>query len=145
MPLEQIFSFSGSLAMLAWLVLVLAPRRWVLVNAIPRIAVPLALSLVYAGFILAYFAESGGGYGTLAEVRQLFTLDELLLAGWVHYLAFDLMVGGFLADRMDRIGINRFVQAPILVSTFMFGPVGVLLAFGTEAVLRATPSTLTEA
>ncbi|MEM8570063.1 MAG: ABA4-like family protein [Pseudomonadota bacterium] len=136
MSLEQIFSLSGTLAMAGWIVLVFAPRRWAWVNAVPRLAVPLALSVLYAGFILAYFAESGGGYGSLAEVRQLFTMDELLLAGWIHFLAFDLMIGGFLADRMDRNGINRFVQAPILFSTLMFGPVGVLLAYSLEGVLR---------
>ncbi|WP_305988195.1 ABA4-like family protein [Roseibium sp. MMSF_3544] len=140
MTLEQVFSASGTLAMIGWVVLIFAPRRWAWLNLVPQIVVPLALSVLYAGFILAYFADSGGGYGSLAEVRQLFSLDELLLAGWIHYLAFDLMVGGFLAGRMDRIGIQRIVQAPILFATFMFGPVGVLLAFGTEAVVRvATP------
>ena len=145
MPLEQVFSLSGSLAMLGWLVLILAPRRWPLLNAVPGLVVPLILSVFYAAYILAFFASSGGGYGTLAEVRQLFTLDELLLAGWIHYLAFDLMVGGFLASRMDRLGIHRAVQAPVLFSTFMFGPIGVLLAYGTEAILRITPRHLTEA
>ncbi|MEM1361126.1 MAG: abscisic acid-deficient protein Aba4 family protein, partial [Pseudomonadota bacterium] len=96
----------------------------------------LILSVLYTGFILAYFGRSDGGYGSLAEVRQLFTTDQLLLAGWIHYLAFDLMVGGFLADRMDRLRLHRVLQAPILFCTFMFGPVGVLLAYGTEAVMR---------
>lgn len=136
MPLEQIFSISGNLAMAGWIVLIFAPRRWTYLNVIPRLAVPLALSVLYAGFILTYFAQSGGGYGSLADVRQLFSLDELLLAGWIHYLAFDLIVGGFLADRMDRLGMHRTVQAPILLATFLFGPVGVLLAYGTEALLR---------
>ena len=142
MPLEQVFSVSGTLAMAGWMVLVFGPRRWTWLNVVPRMAVPLALSVLYAGFILAYFTQSGGGYGSLAEVRQLFSLDELLLAGWIHYLAFDLMVGSFLADRMDRIGIPRTVQAPILVSTLMFGPVGVLLAYTTEGAVRILPRIL---
>lgn len=142
MSLEEIFSLSGSLAMAGWVVLVFAPRRWVWLGLIPRLAVPVVLGVLYAGFILAYFYSAGGGYGSLAEVRQLFTRDELLLAGWIHYLAFDLMVGGFLADRMDRVGINRVVQAPILFSTLMFGPVGVLLAYGTEAAIRGHGLTL---
>lgn len=136
MSLEQIFSISGSLAMVGWVVLIFAPRRWLWLNALPRLVVPLILSVFYAGFILAYFGRSEGGYGSLAEVRELFTVDQLLLAGWIHYLAFDLMVGGFLADRMDRLQLHRVLQAPILFCTFMFGPVGVLLSYGTEAVMR---------
>jgi len=30
-------------------------------------------------------------------VRALFAHDHVLVAGWVHYLAFDLMVGALLA------------------------------------------------
>lgn len=145
MPLEQVFSISGSLAMAGWVVLAFGPRRWNWLNALPRYVIPILLSLIYAGYILAYFADSGGGYGSLAEVRQLFTLDELLLAGWIHYLAFDLMVGGFLAGRMDRIGIHRAIQIPILFLTLMFGPVGVLLAFITEGIVRVSPRVLERA
>lgn len=145
MPLEQVFSISGSLAMAGWIVLAFGPRHWTWLNALPRYVIPILLSLICVGYILAYFADSGGGYGSLAEVRQLFTLDELLLAGWIHYLAFDLMVGGFLAGRMDRIGIQRAVQIPILFSTLMFGPVGVLLAFITEGIVRISPRVLERA
>ncbi|MEM6896218.1 MAG: ABA4-like family protein [Pseudomonadota bacterium] len=142
MTLDEVFAISGNLAMVGWVILLFAPRRFKALGHVARILIPVALSAIYAAYILPFFAESGGGYGTLAQVRQLFTVDELLLAGWVHYLAFDLMIGGYLAERMDRIGINRYVQAPILISTLMFGPVGVLLAYGTEAVVRTGPRAL---
>ena len=86
--------------------------------------------------MLTRFAGAEGGFGSLADVRALFASDWVLLAGWVHYLAFDLMVGGLLATRMDRAGVHRLVQAPILVSTFLLGPVGVVLALLTEGALR---------
>jgi hypothetical protein len=63
--------------------------------------------------------------------------DWALLAGWVHYLAFDLFVGAVMALRMDRAGVGRLVQAPILLSTFMLGPLGFLIAALTELGLRA--------
>jgi len=57
----------------------------------------------------------------------------MLLAGWVHYLAFDLFVGGWIAVQCDKIGINRLIQAPILVLTFMFGPVGFAIFIAMRA------------
>ncbi|MEM9315304.1 MAG: abscisic acid-deficient protein Aba4 family protein, partial [Pseudomonadota bacterium] len=50
-----------------------------------------------------------------------------LLAGWIHYLAFDLFVGAWIATEADRLGLSRLLQAPLLVATFMFGPVGLAL------------------
>jgi Domain of unknown function (DUF4281) len=71
---------------------------------------------------MVYFAGSGGGFGSIAAVRTLFASDPVLLAGWLHYLAFDLFVGIWIAEQADALGLNRWLQAPILVATFMFGP-----------------------
>lgn len=144
MSLEQIFSLSGSLALIGWIMLCFGPRRWSGINAIPRFGIPLALSFIYAAFILAYFSQSGGGYGSLADVRRLLSMDELLLAGWIHYLAFDLMIGSYLAERMDRAGIQRSVQVPILIATFLFGPIGLILSFITERIVRRVSTRVTE-
>ncbi len=122
--------------MLGWLVLVFAPRRWTLLGWVPRWLVPGAIALVYTALMGAHFAASGGGYGSIAEVRQLFASDPVLVAGWGHYLAFDLLIGVFLADRMDRAGVPRLLQAPVFLGTFMFGPAGWLLGMATEAVAR---------
>lgn len=139
---EQVFSITGTIAMTGWVILAMAPRRWPLLNALPRLILPAILGLFYAAYIFAFFAVSGGGYGSLAEVRQLFTVDELLLAGWIHYLAVDLMIGGYLADRLDRAGIGRLLQLPVLFATLMFGPVGVVLALCMEGAVRAAPDRL---
>jgi hypothetical protein len=133
---EDMFALMGPPVLIGWAVLILGPRRHGWLNAVPGLVIPLGLSAVYAGLVLVHFAGTGGGYGSLAEVRLLFGSDWMLLAGWVHYLAFDMMVGTWLAARMDHAGIGRLVQAPILVATFLFGPVGVLLALVTEGVLR---------
>ncbi|MEM9305603.1 MAG: abscisic acid-deficient protein Aba4 family protein, partial [Pseudomonadota bacterium] len=67
------------------------------------------------------------------QVRVLLSKDEMLLAGWIHYLAFDLFIGGWIAVHADRVGLNRLIQAPILVATFMFGPVGLALFLAMRA------------
>ena len=84
--------------MLGWLILIFLPRRWGWLVAIPRFVIPFGLSLLYAGLAMTrFFQIEGGGYGSLDEVAVLLGDREMLLAGWVHYLAFDLFVGLWIA------------------------------------------------
>ena len=121
---------------MCWAVLVLGPRRLPAVRALPAVGVPAVLALVYAAAMLPNLAGTGGGYGSVAEVRRLFASDAVLVGGWVHYLAFDLVVGALTAERMDRAGVHRLVQAGPLAATFLFGPLGFLLGLGAETAAR---------
>jgi hypothetical protein len=51
------------------------------------------------------------------------------VAGWVHYLAFDLMTGLFIKRNALKHGISHWLLIPCLFLTFMFGPIGLLLYF----------------
>lgn len=136
-PLETLFGYAGQAAMIGWLILILLPRRWPALLFVPRFLIPFSLSMLYAGLIFAQvYTVDGGGFGSLAQVKVLFGKDELLLAGWVHYLAFDLFIGGWIAVQADRLGIARLIQAPILAATFMFGPVGLALFMMMRAGYR---------
>jgi hypothetical protein len=137
---EQVFGLTGPPVLLGWAILVIGPRGSAWLNAVPQVLIPLGLSILYGVLVLRFFSEPGGGYGSLADVRQLFSSDWVLLAGWVHYLAFDLAIGAYLTMRMDKVGIGRIVQAPILLTTFLFGPIGFALAIITEAALSARPA-----
>ena len=96
-----------------------------------------ALSALYATLVFtSFFTVEGGGFGSLDQVAALFSSRPGLLAGWVHYLAFDLLVGVWIAERADARGMSRLMQAPILLGTFMFGPVGYLIYASMEAVPR---------
>ena len=135
---NDLFSQAGTAAMTGWLILLLAPRCWPALNAVPLWVIPGGLSALYAALALQHFAgATGGGYGSLVEVRLLLASDWGLLAGWVHYLAFDLAVGAVMAARMDAAGVTRTAQAPILLSIFLFGPAGFLLALVTIGAMRA--------
>ncbi len=128
LPLDAIFSGANTLALMSWLALITLPRwRWL--RLVLQVGVVLGLCLLYAVLIQAYFFKvEGGGFFTLNAVQKLFTSREIALAGWIHYLAFDLFVGLWIAQRADFMGLSRWLQAPILITTFMFGPIG-LMAF----------------
>lgn len=133
---EIVFSFVGTVAVIGWVLLIFGPRRFVWFNAIPLWIIPAGLSAVYAALILSRFSGIGGGFDSLANIAVLMSNDWALLAGWVHFLAFDLFIGAVMAGRMDRVGVGRLVQAPILGATFMLGPLGFLIAGLTELGLR---------
>lgn len=120
--------------MLGWIALIVLPR-WRPLMAALRYGLIGALALAYAALVFVWFFRvEGGGFNSVAEVRALFTSDPVLLAGWLHYLAFDLFVGVWIARRADAIGLSRLLQAPVLVATFMFGPVGLLLFYACQAM-----------
>jgi hypothetical protein len=135
MPAEQLFSICNFIVLPGWLLLVLAPRsRWT--QRIAALALPLALAAVYLTLVVLHFRESGGGFGSLAQVSKLFENPYLLLAGWIHYLAFDLFTGSWLVRDSGRLRIAHGFVVPCLLLTFLFGPVGLLTWFMIRTSLR---------
>ena len=128
MSADMMFQVANSVALIGWLVLLGSPLHPAGADRISGLIIPLLLSVAYAGLILAFWSSGEGGFGSLEQVAQLFGTRELLLAGWVHYLAFDLFVGSWIVRRAAEERIAFPLVVPTLVLTFLFGPVG-LLAF----------------
>lgn len=127
MKAEQIFSIVNLVALLGWIILAVAPRWVVTRKIIFSGAIPLLLSVAYLILIVAFFGKSEGGFGTLAEVMKLFTDEWTMLAGWIHYLAFDLFVGTWEVKDAQAKKISHWFVIPCLFLTFMLGPIGFLL------------------
>ena len=128
MPLEQLFSIATTLAIVGWLLLVILPKR-PLARIVAGLAIPLLLSAGYLALIAMHFQGAEGGFGSLADVATLFQQPEVLLAGWIHYLAFDLFIGAWEVRDAQRNEIPHLVVIPCLVMTFMLGPIGLLFYF----------------
>ncbi|HEX7282624.1 MAG TPA: ABA4-like family protein [Vicinamibacterales bacterium] len=128
MELEQLFSMAGLVAVVGWLLLVLLPRQPI-ARILAGFVLPLILSAGYLALIVLHFQGAEGGFGSLAEVRTLFARDELLLAGWIHFLAFDLFIGAWETRDAQRNGLPHLVVIPCLIMTFMLGPIGLLFYF----------------
>ncbi|NNC71276.1 MAG: DUF4281 domain-containing protein [Sphingomonadaceae bacterium] len=131
MPWDTIFSLANGLAFIAWIALILLSRAELLYSVLREGVIGL-LCLLYAGALILVmfvlpFAGGGADFATIDGVRAIFATDGGVVIGWVHYLAFDLFVGLWVARRADEIGLSRIVQAPILVATFMLGPLGLLI------------------
>ena len=137
MNTDLIFKICNGAAFASWVLLVAAPR-WKLIPRIIHWGVITLLAVLYSVLIAVnFFRVESGGFFSLAAVQTLFTSREVALAGWVHYLAFDLFVDLWIAKKSDDLGIARIIQAPVLVTTFMFRPLGFLL-FQTVLAVNST-------
>ncbi|WAJ29806.1 ABA4-like family protein [Antarcticirhabdus aurantiaca] len=143
MTLETIFSLCGLLALIGWAALLASPWIPVWSDRIAGWIVPGLLAVIYVALVLAFFGEAEGGFGSLEEVAQLFSSRPVLLAGWLHYLAFDLLVGAWEAREGRRRGVPFLLVVPCFAATFLVGPAGFLLflvvraAAGRRAVASA--------
>ena len=144
---DELFLIAGRVAMPGWLLLAMglfAPPRWsARLLWLGGRAAPLLLSAGYAASMLAWWGGSEGGFQTLDAVARLFESKGLLLAGWIHYLAFDLLVGRWQVDQaLERGGVLRWLVLPCLAATLMFGPVGLLLFLALSAATRRPAATV---
>ena len=129
----QLFPAFSLLALAGWLALGAGVilRRSALVDKLAGLWIPVLLSAAYAMLIVLFFAGADGGFGTLADVQALFASPFVALAGWIHYLAFDLFMGARIAKETNSLGLPRWPLIGLLPLTFLFGPAGYL---GFEAL-----------
>jgi len=128
MPLDLLFSIASALATLGWLLLIVLPRNRP-AHAIASIGIPLTIAALYLVLIVAYFPSAKGGFFSLNDVSLLFSEREVLLAGWIHYLAFDLFIGAWETRDSQAHHIPHLLVVPCLLLTFMLGPIGLLAYF----------------
>lgn len=129
---EQVFSIVNLIATAAWVALLILPgRRWV-TGIVTSTVVPVLFAIVYVGIVATTFGRTPGGFTTLAGVATLFSNPWALLAGWIHYLAFDLLIGTWETRDAREHGVPHLLLVPCLVLTFLFGPAGWLLYRGVR-------------
>lgn len=135
MPLETLFQLGGDLVLPGWLLLIFLPTwRWT--QRYTAFAAPLLLASVYVWLLLHATPPPGAGFRSLNAVALLFASPPALLAGWFHYLAFDLFTGSWAARDAARLGISRWLMAPILIFTFLLGPLGLAVYLLVRLILR---------
>jgi len=135
-----VFSTANSIAMLCWLGLLISlfiPVTRDAARRTMRFLIPALFGVAYVVLIWQGWSKAvGAGFGSIGQVRALFAVDAALVAGWLHYLAFDLFVGSWIVEDGLARGINRLALIPCLALTFLFGPAGLLLYLG----LRLLPA-----
>jgi len=138
---DTYFRITNTVAALAWIALLIFPgRRWVS-GWLCATLVPGALAASYAaviGWRLWAGNDLPDDLTTLDGLRAGFSDDWVMAAAWTHYLAFDMVVGAWIARDAVRLGLPWPLRTLALVFTFMLGPVGLLLHLVTRRLLRGS-------
>lgn len=137
MDLETVFSLASAAVLPGWLALLASPWAPRTAQVVAGLLVPLLLSAAYVALVMAFLGPAEGGFGSLAEVMALFDAPGAALAGWIHFLAFDLLVGAMIVRRARAEGMRFLLVLPCLPLTFMLGPAGWLLFQALRAARRA--------
>jgi len=139
MSFETLFSIANGVAMLGWLALIFLPGRPWVREGLSALVIPGLLAVAYLVLLATFMPGAEGGFDSLAAVAKLFEQPALLLAGWIHYLAFDLFVGAWIAREGQRAGVPHLALLPAFILTFLAGPVGFLAFLATRRVLSRQP------
>lgn len=129
---DNIFLIANYWAFAAWIALAFLPRDPKVLALILYAGVfmlCLAYAVMIGGFLTGAIdpgGDGGGDFTTLAGVMKLFDSPGGATLGWVHYLAFDLFTGMWIARDADQKGFSRIMQFPFLLLTLLVGPVGLL-------------------
>ena len=140
---DTFFQVTNTVALVAWIALVLFPGRKLVSGVLCAVVVPSLLALAYAAVIAWKLSSNGpppGDVMTLAGLRDVFRDDWVFAAAWTHYLVFDMVVGAWIARDSVRLGIPWVLRTVALVLTFLAGPVGFLVHVIGRAILRRTTS-----
>jgi hypothetical protein len=143
MSAEQVFGIAGQLTMVCWILLAASlfiPRLRKGVQWLAIVAWPTLIGLTYLAAMAADYPAPQGGFGSLADVRLLFSSDWILLAGWVHYLVFDYFVGAWMVRDSDRQNVHAVLVLPCLFLCLMAGPLGLLLYLMFRGGRKLMPS-----
>ena len=125
---DSIFQTCSAIAMAGWIVLLIISPFW---SGFDKFLIGVIITLfaiVYAWLIFQVFTPGDfEKFGSLNGVMELFTDETAVTAGWVHYLAFDLLTGIWIKKNGQKYNIHHLILVPCLLLTFMLGPIGLLL------------------
>jgi hypothetical protein len=124
---EMIYEVATILALVGWLILVLAPLTPRLAQIVAGGVIPLTLAALYSVQVALHFGQSEGDFASLPGLMLLFADPAHLAAAWVHFLAFDLWIGAWQVRKARALGLPHLLILPCLALTFLFGPAGLLL------------------
>lgn len=125
-PRRRVFALLNASTAPWWLCMIVFPRTRLtarLVGAAPAVLAGLGVS--YGALLVRALGEGDGlDYSDPDSVIATLTRPDGFLAGWAHYVAFDLFVGRWIwYTALDE---GRGCRVALLL-TWLFGPLGLTL------------------
>jgi|TARA_Y100000389_G_scaffold100468_1_gene97201 hypothetical protein len=140
--IEQIFNYFTIEILYFWVNLGVLPF-WILIIFFPQSKLskylvvsifPVFLLVVAYGFVLyksylnSYdFLGNFNLYLGIDYVADLFKDNSYLLLFWIHFVSINLFVGGWILKDSQKLFINKFLIAFLLIITYLVGPIGLFI------------------
>mmetsp|Transcript_27449 Transcript_27449/g.81820 ORF Transcript_27449/g.81820 Transcript_27449/m.81820 type:complete len:143 (-) Transcript_27449:87-515(-) len=123
---ELAFTFCNSAVMPGWACLALAPR-WPHTRTAVFAGVG-ANAVAYVTHLLTAERVEDASFLSLKGVRNIFMRGDanVHMVCWLHYLAFDVLVGLMEVEDAQREGVRHAAVVPCLGLTLLYGPAGAL-------------------
>jgi hypothetical protein len=119
---ETLFNLANLLPLPIWLSMMLFPRAPFTQRLVMSYWPFILLSSLYTLFLAIALATGDGGFDLSFDgLRAGLSSEWAFLAGWLHYLAFDLFVGVWIFRDAKYWGVTPTL---FLVLTLFAGPLG---------------------
>lgn len=125
---DFIFKLSGIVAAVGWIIILILSPFW---NGFEKFVMGIVVTLLaltysflnFSNFHLADLQK----FSSLDGIQELYQNKDLLTAGWVHFLAFDLLTAVWIKRNSVKYGISHWLIVVPVIFTCMLGPLGFLL------------------
>ena len=116
-----------------WLMLIFFPKshlcKYLVTSIFPIMLLFVAyLLMIYKAYNDSYnFIDNFDLYLGLAYLSELFSNSYYLIFFWIHFIAINLFIGGWIVRDSDKYNINKIVLAFPLIFTYLIGPIGIFI------------------
>jgi len=113
-----------------WLMLIFFPQSHLCRIFVASIFPILLLSgayifVLYKSYLIGYdFIGNFSLYLSLDELSRLFEDHLYLMLFWIHFIAINLFIGGWIVKDSQKFYINKITISIPLIITYFIGPIG---------------------
>jgi Domain of unknown function (DUF4281) len=125
---DTVFMVTCSLAAVGWIILLFLSPFWI---GYDKFVVGIIIALLAITYGWLNFSNFDPGllkkFTSVDGIAEIFQNRFLLVAAWVHFLAFDLLAAVWIKKNSVTMGIGHILIIPALIFTCMLGPLGFLI------------------
>ena len=116
-----------------WFILIFFPQshlcKYLVTSILPTVLLGGAyIFMLYKSYTDTYdFLANFNLYLGLANISELFSDNTFLMMFWIHFIAINLFVGGWIAKDSQKLAVNKFLVGIPLIITYLIGPLGLFI------------------
>ena len=116
-----------------WLILIFFPQshlcKYFVTSILPTVLLGGAyIFMLYKSYNDTYdFLANFNLYLGLSNISELFSDNTFLMMFWIHFVAINLFVGGWIVKDSQKLTVNKFLVGISLIITYLIGPLGVFI------------------